>query len=77
MKLITNFSLYIKFFIYEIYYLFKISKYIKMVQNYGLKNLIKKMIFNSFIEPKNIYIKQYLKHNKFQWDKKNLNGFLG
>jgi len=74
MKLITNFSLYIKFFIYEIYYLFKISKYIKMVQNYGLKNLIKKMIFNSFIEPKNIYIKQYLKHNKFQWDKINLNG---
>lgn len=70
----TNFSLYIKFFIYEIYYFFKISKYIKMVQDYGLKNLLKKLLFNSIIEPKNSHVMQYLKENKIQWDKINSSG---
>ena len=44
-----------------------------MVESFGLKNLCKKMLFNSTIVPKNIYIKQYLKENKFQWDKINFN----
>ena len=74
MKLIINFSLYIKFFIYEIYYFLKISNYITMIQYFGLKNLFNKLLFNSTITPKNIYIKKYLKQNKSQWDKINLNG---
>ena len=44
-----------------------------MIQYFGLKNLFNKLLFNSTITPKNIYIKKYLKENKSQWDKINLN----
>tara|TARA_B100000963_G_scaffold323059_1_gene307586 strand:+ start:1084 stop:2730 length:1647 start_codon:yes stop_codon:yes gene_type:complete len=44
-----------------------------MIQYFGLKNLFNKLLFNSTITPKNIYIKKYLKQNKSQWDKINLN----
>ena len=62
MKLIINFSLYIKFLFMK----FIIFKNFKLYNNdpiFWIKNLFNKLLFNSIITPKNIYIKKYLKEN--------------
>ena len=71
MKLAKNVNLYFKFTVYEVYNLLKISNNINKIKQFGLIKIIKKLLFNESISPKNVHTKDYLKKNLTKWEKIN------